>query len=72
MYLAGRTQNIWIQKLTGNLLEEESGKISSDTIDKTWPLADLFSSSLIGWFSHENGSVRVHLRVVQTPWWMDA
>ena len=43
-----KIQNIWILKLTSNLLEEESWKITSDMIDKTWPLADLFSSSLIG------------------------
>ena len=35
--------DVWIQKLTGNSLEEESGKITSAMIDEIWPLADQFS-----------------------------
>ena len=49
-----RIQNIWIQKLIGNLLEGEWWKTTSDMKNKIWPLADVFSSSLIGWLNREN------------------
>ena len=53
-----RNQNIGILKLTGISAEEESVKIANHMIDKTWNLADVLSSSRIGWFSFKNGSVR--------------
>ena len=47
-----------IQELTGNSLEKESWNLTNKMIEKTWPLADIFNCSLIGWFSQENGSIR--------------
>ena len=50
-----KIQNIWIQKFTGDSLEEKSWKITTDMKDKTWTLSDDFRSSLIGLFCRENG-----------------
>ena len=50
--------NILIQKLTGYSLEEKPWKMTCDMIDKTWPLADVFSSFLIDWLSRENKAGR--------------
>ena len=47
--------------LTANSLDEESWKITSDLIDKTYPQADLLSNSLIGWFSCEPTEVDIPL-----------